>query len=243
MSSYLKAIAALGSGSLHPGGFTETLNLLRNFTIAPDEVILDVGCGTGRTACHMAKTYGAHVFALDNSKTMLAKAKSRAFQEGTDVHFVLGDVLDLPFKDEVADLVVVESVLIFLPVQAVLRECFRVLKRKGYLVCLEMLANESLPRNEREELKTVCGLPQIPSYQEWLDYFQATGFTLIRARQNRFPGPLESLKELFFPDPYRVVSQELGSDPKLFKALYQYQGVMLRNRRHLGFGTFILKKE
>ncbi|GEM_PF-1369519 len=243
MSSYLKAITALGGGSLHPGGFTGTLGILRNFTIAQDEVILDLGCGTGRTASHLAKIYRAHVFALDNSETMLSKAKSRALQEGAEVHFVLGDMLDLPFKDNIADLVIVESVLIFLPVRAALQECFRVLKKKGYLVCVEMFANGSLPDNEREELKNVCGLYQIPSYQEWLNYFQTTGFTFVKTRQNKFPGPLESLKELFNPDPCCFMPREQVLDPAFLSVLFKYKRLMIRNKKHLGFGTFILIKE
>jgi len=244
MNSYLKAITALGGGSLHPGGFSWTLGILRNFTIAQDEVILDLGCGSGRTACHLAKTYRAHVFALDNSETMLSKAKSRALQEGAEVHFVLGDMLDLPFKDNIADLVIIESVLIFLPVRAALQECFRVLKKKGYLVCVEMFANGSLPENEREELKSVCGLNQIPSYQEWLNYFQSTGFTFVKTLQNKFPGALESLKELFNPDPcWFRPKEQVFLDPASLSVLIKYKRLMMRNKKHLGFGTFILIKE
>lgn len=131
-----------------PGGFTGTLGILRNFTIAQDEVILDLGCGTGRTASHLAKIYRAHVFALDNSETMLSKAKSRALQEGAEVHFVLGDMLDLPFKDNIADLVIVESVLIFLPVRAALQECFRVLKKR-----VTWFASKCLPMGPCQTMK------------------------------------------------------------------------------------------
>ncbi|HAA33799.1 MAG TPA: class I SAM-dependent methyltransferase [Firmicutes bacterium] len=244
MNSYLKAITALGSGSLHPGGFTGTLGILRNFTIAPDEIILDLGCGTGRTACHLAKTYGAHVFALDNSEAMLSKAKSRALQEGVEVHYVLGDILDLPFKDNIADLVIVESVLIFLPVRPALQECFRVLKKKGYLVCVEMFASGSLPANEREKLKALCGLKQIPTYQEWLNYFQTTGFTFIKTWQKKLPGPLEVLKELLNPDPcWFRPGEQVYLDPASLSVLFKYKRLMMRNKRHLGYGTFILIKE
>lgn len=243
MSSYLKAITAFGGGSLHPGGFTGTRSILRNFTVMPDEVILDLGCGTGRTACYLAKTYGAHVFALDNSEIMLTRAKARALQEGAEVHFVHGDMLDLPFKNQIANLVIVESVLVFLPVRSVLKECYRILKKRGYLICVEIFARESLPGKEREELKDVCGLPRIPSYQQWLDYFQNTGLTPFRTWQSRFPGPLENLKELFVPDTCRFGLKVSALDPALLGVLFRYKRVMIRNKKHLGFGTFILVKE
>ena len=82
MSSYLKAITALGGGSLHPGGFTGTLGILRNFTIAQDEVILDLGCGTGRTASHLAKIYRAHVLLWTILKLCCLKRSQGHFRKG-----------------------------------------------------------------------------------------------------------------------------------------------------------------
>lgn len=242
MSLYLDAIAALGKGSLHPGGFPHTLEILRRLSIFPGDIILDLGCGTGRTACHIAKTYGAHVFALDNSEKMLAKAEARAGQEGAEVHFVLGDILDMPFRDEVADLIVIESVLVFLPIPAALKECFRVLKRNGILVDVEMLAAETLPPAVGEQIKAICGLPQIPTLKEWIDHFSNAGFAQAIVRQNKFPGLLDSLKEILYPDPHSMVSPELKTNQGLYKTLQQYKGLILRNRRHLGFGTFIARK-
>lgn len=81
MNPYLEAIATVGLGSSHPGGFAHTLEILKKMSISPDDVVIEIGCGAGRTACHIAKTYGAHVFALDNSGEILAKARERAHQE------------------------------------------------------------------------------------------------------------------------------------------------------------------
>lgn len=243
MSSYLEAIAALGGGSLHPGGFSHTLDTLGLLRISGEDVVLDIGCGTGRTACHLVKSTGAHVFAVDKSPVMLAKARARAAQEGAGVHFVLGDALDLPFRDGVADLVFLESVLVFLPVENVLKECRRVLKTGGILAAIEFLACPSLPAGAAEEIKALCGLPQIPTLQEWNEYFDRSRFARILVKQDRFPGLLANLRELLYPDPYRIVSKEVETDGELNKLILRYKGLIIRNRRHLGFGTFIVKKE
>lgn len=242
MSSYLDAIAVMGSGSLHPGGFHHTLKVLRNFSISCDDIIIDVGCGTGRTACHLAKTYGAHVFALDNSDKMLSKARSRAEREKADVHFVLGDVLDMPFRDRAADLVMIESVLVFLPVHKAIKECFRVLKRKGLLVDVELLAKDSLPPEARDQVKAVCGLPQIPSFEEWQQAFEKAGFIQIAASYRNFPGPLDNFKEIFYGGINSIFSPELIGNVKLSRSLQEYQALMQRYRSHFGFGTFIYQK-
>ncbi len=243
MSSYLEAIAALGKGNLHPGGFSHTLKLLRNFIVSQEDIVLDIGCGTGRTACYLAKTYCAHVFGLDNSEKMIAKAKSRAAREGAEVHFLTGDVLDMPFRDEVADMILIESVLVFLPVQEALKECYRVLKKKGFLAAIELVVAETLPVFAKEHLTALCGLPQVPSFNEWLGHFDRAGFSRVSAKENRYPGFLDGIKEMLHFDPYQVVSQDIFTDRKLKTALKQYMRLVLQNREHLGFGTFILRKD
>lgn len=242
MSSYLDAIAASVSGSLHPGGFYHTLKILRDFKISQDDIIIDVGCGTGRTACHIAKTYGAHVFALDNSAKMLTKARSRAEREKADVHFVHGDVLDMPFRDQTADLIMIESVLVFLPVHKAVKECFRVLKRNGILVDVELFAKDSLPPDAREQLKAVCGLPQIPSFREWQQAFEAAGLSRIAVRWREFPGPLDNLMEIFYSGFNAILPVELLTNAALSRPIQAYQRLMQRYRNHFGFGTFIYRK-
>ena len=243
MSTYLEAIASIGGGSLHPGGFHHTLKVLRNLCISCDDIIIDVGCGTGRTACHLAKTYGAHVFALDNSEKMLSKARARAESEKTDVYFVFGDVLDMPFREQAADLVMIESVLVFLPTFKGIKECFRVLKRKGILVDIELLAKDSLPPEVREQAKAVCGLPQIPTFEEWQQAFEQAGFSQIAASFKNFPGPLDNLKEIFYGGVNQLLSPELMGNVNLARPLQEYQGLMQRYRSHFGFGTFIYRKD
>ncbi len=243
MSSYLEAITALGKGNLHPGGFSHTLKLLRNFIISDEDIILDIGCGTGRTACYLAKTYGAHVFGLDKSEKMITKAKSRAAQEGAAVHFLTGDVLDMPFRDEVADMILIESVLVFLPVQAALKECYRVLKKRGFLAAIELVAAETLPVLAKEYLMALCGLPQVPSFKEWIVHFDRAGFSWALAKESRYPGFLDSIREMLHVDPFQVVSQDIFTDRKLKMALRQYMRLVLQNRKRLGFGTFILSKD
>lgn len=239
MSSYLDAITALGYGNLHPGGFSHSIKVLSSLPISRNSVVLDIGCGTGRTACYLSKTRGAHVFGLDKSEKMLEKAKVRNLQEQTEVQFITGDALDMPFRDEVADIVLLESLLIFLPAAEVLRECRRVLKPGGIIVDTEMTACGSLPENAREQIKTVCGLPKILTLEEYAGLYVNAGLKKISVERSLLPGPLENLKEKFYVD--RFVSKE-KMNIELVKTLFLYRLLILANRNHLGFGTFIYKK-
>ncbi|MDD2554489.1 MAG: class I SAM-dependent methyltransferase, partial [Desulfotomaculaceae bacterium] len=122
MNSYLEAITSLGYGNLHPGGFSHSIKVMSGIPIASNSIILDIGCGTGRTACYLSKTRGAYVFGLDISQKMIEKAQARNLRAGTEAQFIVGNALDMPFRDEVADIVLIESLLIFLPAEEVLKE-------------------------------------------------------------------------------------------------------------------------
>lgn len=242
MSSYLEAITALGYGNLHPGGFSHTVKVLNTLPIKQNSIVLDIGCGTGRTACYLAKKYGAHVFGLDNSQKMIDKAKRRAVQEMADVHFVLGDALNMPFYDKVADIILIESLLIFLPPGKALRECFRVLKKGGLVVDVELLANDTLPQPAREQIKEICGVTQVPFLGEWTAQFEHAGFKRLFVAQNKLPGVLDHIKEMLYVDRYREVSQEIRTNWELKSLLFKYKILILANRSHLGFGTFVFAK-
>lgn len=75
--------------------------------------VLDVGCGSGNTACLIAQQYGSLVHGIDISEVMIAKAKERARRRGLmdRLEFRIADAFQLPFKDDSFDVVIVESVL------------------------------------------------------------------------------------------------------------------------------------
>lgn len=62
--NYHEMIAAMGEGAAHPGGYKGTLAFLDGVDIPPGLRVLEVGCGTGRTACLLAQK-GAKVTAMD----------------------------------------------------------------------------------------------------------------------------------------------------------------------------------
>ncbi|WKL04724.1 methyltransferase domain-containing protein [Paenibacillus amylolyticus] len=130
---YHDMLARLGEGSAHPGGFLATLKLLESLSLPVDSHILEIGCGTGRTACYLAKR-GYQVTAIDLNRQMLDKAVRRARRERVDVRFVQADVASLPFPENHFDMVFVESVTIFTPWRSALTEYRRVLKPAGLLV-------------------------------------------------------------------------------------------------------------
>ncbi|UTW69808.1 methyltransferase domain-containing protein [Anaerobacillus sp. HL2] len=74
--NYTDMLAQLGISSAHPGGLAlSKWNFLKE-KITKDMKILDLGCGTGKTAAYLASTYKCSVTALDVHPIMLEKAKT-----------------------------------------------------------------------------------------------------------------------------------------------------------------------
>ncbi len=90
--------------------------------------VLDAGCGSGRSSIFLARE-GFEVWGVDISKEGIKKAKNKI--QLKTLHFLVGDIENLPFKKGFFDAVYSESVLNFVPLEKAASEIFRVLKKGG----------------------------------------------------------------------------------------------------------------
>jgi ubiquinone biosynthesis O-methyltransferase len=103
-----------------------------------DRSILDVGCGDGDFAVHLARR-GAQVVGVDTSSAMIEVARQRASLEDVDVDFRIAPAQHLPFLPEQFDSVVAVTILCFVEDAApVFREMARILRPGGHLVIGEL---------------------------------------------------------------------------------------------------------
>lgn len=80
-----------------------TARLVSTAGIAPDDRVLDVGCGTGNVALS-ARRQGADVVGIDASQPMLELASENAgLAASEDIHWAEGDAESLPFGDNQFD--------------------------------------------------------------------------------------------------------------------------------------------
>jgi ubiquinone/menaquinone biosynthesis C-methylase UbiE len=143
-SPYLRLIQKTGL-TRHPGGLLATDLLLQRTSLDKNSHVLDVGCGAGHTMAHIAKNYGCFITGIDIAHEPLDKArdfyKSEPFFHQLD--FLQGDIESLPFADDSFDVVLCESVLIFVPDhEKALKEMVRVLKPGGFLAMNELCQSE-----------------------------------------------------------------------------------------------------
>ncbi|KIL41083.1 methyltransferase type 11 [Gordoniibacillus kamchatkensis] len=238
---YLEMLARLGVGSAHPGGFAATVAQLREHPIAPGCRILEVGCGTGRTSCYLAKL-GYEVTALDLREDMLAKARRRASGEEVRVTFLQGNVEELPLPDEQYDVVMAESVTIFADVSKALREYARVLRPGGKLYDREILAARKLTSTAAQAICDFYGVKRMYAEKEWLELLGAAGFSEAKVWQpSKFP---ESAWEdiVHYPDLFQETDADAYENEAVWETAKKYDELMFAYHEFFGFGLMIGSK-
>jgi SAM-dependent methyltransferase len=235
---YMDILSRLGVASAHPGGFKATQRLLDRELPDGGLNVLEVGCGTGKTACYLAEK-GFRVTALDRHPLMLEKARRRAEQSGvTNVDWVLGDVEALPFDPETFDIVYAESVTVFTHIPKALAEYHRVLKPNGRLLDRELVLHERLPEPIQHEIQSFFRMDRMLTLDEWMALLHQAGF-----RCNR-PNP-----ESFWshePDAGNNDIQELDIsallDPEIGAGILRYADLMLAQEQYFRACDFVAIK-
>jgi ubiquinone/menaquinone biosynthesis C-methylase UbiE len=117
-----------------PEVLQQWLAIIATHAPADSELIVDVGCGTGRFSQPLSERLKAKVIGIDPSVRMLAVARAKS--DGGRVEFRQGSAEKLPLDDACADMVFMSMVLHHLADRpAAARECRRVLRSGGRL-CL-----------------------------------------------------------------------------------------------------------
>ena len=113
-----------------PAVMRQWLDLVAAHAPFAPQLIVDVGCGTGRFSKPLADRFAAKVIGIDPSQRMLAVARTR--RANGRVEFMLAPAERLPLADRSTDLVFMSMVLHHLPDKgAAARECSRILRAGG----------------------------------------------------------------------------------------------------------------
>jgi len=162
----------------HGGSLASTDELARLCRINKDSKVLDVGCGVGMTPIYLAKKFGCQVVGVDISPKMIEQSKKKAVDAGVDdkVSFRVANAEKLPFKNGEFDVVICESVLIFVKNRKkAIKEFLRVTKKGGYIGCNEETLLKPAPKNVVESFTVSLGISDLPSKDEWTKLFKSSG--------------------------------------------------------------------
>jgi len=149
-----------GEGYMAPGGPGNVEKMLRGID-TEGKRILDIGCGVGGPAFEMATTFGADVVGIDLEAPLVERASAAARERGLadrcTFHSV--DRGALPFDDASFDIVTsAGAVTQTSDKQALLDECFRVLRPGGHVSIYEWMKSEAELSSEMQYWIEVEGL-------------------------------------------------------------------------------------
>ncbi len=238
--NYHDALAAVGAGSAHPGGFAGTRAWMQKVHIAPGATVLEVGCGTGRTACAISAAYNAKVIAVDIHPQMIAKAKVRAQTLNLPVTFMTIDRGPLPFDAETMDAVIAESVTVFNDAPPLLREYHRVLRPGGFVIDIEMSAAAKLPDDVMQTFRETYGAVAVPTLQQWKRHYADAQFTGVRLLLSG-PVPTSAPRE-DESDAYGLVTGEAYA-PDVWRIMQENERVMATHAKWLHYGVIQAYKQ
>ena len=251
--SYFDVLGRFGM-TAHPGGPRATERLVERCGLPPRAHVLDLGCGTGWTACHLAKEHGASVVGVDLTPSVLCWADERIEREGLGdrVTTRVADAHDLPFADATFDAVIAESVLVFTEPRRAAAEVRRVLKPGGAFGDDELVRRAPVLSEEARALLAGSVLGRhvgLLGPEEWADAFLAAGFAWVRA----WVSPLSRLDyalltPLRVDGPRRYLDAVVRSlaDPEL-RAFDRESGRALlrlvfgRTGSQVGYGIFVAR--
>jgi len=146
------------------------------------ERVLDVATGTGHTAFALAP-YAAEVVAVDFTVPMLEAAQQVATtRQITNVRFVEGDALALPFAEHSFDLVACRKAAHhFSDVRQAILEWRRVIKPDGKLLLVDSVASEDAEQDAfLQKIETLRDSAHKRNYSvsEWLSLLLDSGWTV-----------------------------------------------------------------
>lgn len=237
---YLDMLTRLGAGSAHPGGFTATLEQLRRYPLPPGSRVLEVGCGTGRTSCHLAKQ-GHFVTGLDIRPEMLAKARIRAANEGLQLEFTEGSITALPFDNDTFDIVLAESVTNFADIPAAIKEYHRVLKSGGVLYDREVIVSGNIPAEIYMRLTSFFSFGGLLTEEAWTDLLEACFSTTEVQDRSAFQEHLTEDQSVH-PDLHQIIDGQAIFDASIWRTSLEHDELILDNRDHISYALFIARK-
>jgi ubiquinone/menaquinone biosynthesis C-methylase UbiE len=129
--------------------------------IKEGDIVLDLGSGAGIDAILAAKKVGSKgkVVGVDMTEEMVKRARSNAKKQNiTNVEFLLGEIENLPLKDNSVDTIITNCVINLTPDKAkTFSEAYRVLKPGGKIYLSDIVLLEELSEEQRNDKDLLSG--------------------------------------------------------------------------------------
>jgi sterol 24-C-methyltransferase len=187
--------------------------MCQDLRMAPGQKVLDVGCGRGRVAAHMAQLSGANLVGINIDPDQLESARKFAAGNGLAklCQFIQGDLDELLYSlpdqsfDNIYEIQCVFSMTKNLG--STLKQIYRLLKPGGRFGCLEWASLDKYdPKNAHHadlmrRIKPLIGAIGTNSVEHCVKLLKEAGFTIVKnenASIGGYQSPLIENADKFF---------------------------------------------
>ncbi|KXH86739.1 class I SAM-dependent methyltransferase [Sporosarcina sp. HYO08] len=159
--------------------------LLNMIPLKETDSILDFGAGTGYFSIPAAKRTTGKVYALDIDAAMLEIIKEKSLQEQlTNIVLVQESMEELSLLDGTIDMIIASLVLHEIqPLGPLLQQMRNVLKKEGYLICLELEPKGSADKGPRITLEGMEREMKGSGFQVTEKYFPSESLYMLVAQK------------------------------------------------------------
>ncbi|MBN1813962.1 MAG: class I SAM-dependent methyltransferase [Anaerolineae bacterium] len=196
MSKESDVVRDLFGDIFHPGGLALTRHLGEVLKLTQGDDVLDVACGRGSSAVHMAERFGCHVTGLDYEAKNIVAAHALAEERGVSIltTFRQGDTEGLTFDDGTFDAVVSAcSLCTFSDKAAAAAEMARVLrspepakgKPGGRLGLTDITAGGPLPEDIQTLLSWIAYIAGVDTPEGYVETLRKAGFDDFTVQDQR----------------------------------------------------------
>jgi ubiquinone/menaquinone biosynthesis C-methylase UbiE len=176
------------AASMNSGHWDLTTWGLKHVGIKSDSVILDVGCGGGKTISRLARrAVHGRVCGIDHSGDMVdySKQVNKKLIATNCVEIVQGTVEKTGFKDDFFDLVTAIETYYFWPNLAdAFQEIRRILKKGGYLLIISEMVKDGVYEVENAEIIAKTNV-HLLSLQEMQRILYSIGYSNVNVYRKR----------------------------------------------------------
>lgn len=197
--------------------------IAREIGMQKGDKILDLGCGRGRVAAHMATISGAQVTGINIDPNQIGQAIAFNEQKGLSNNFVVQDFnsLPLPFADQQFDgFYQIQALSLCKDLKALFKEIYRVVRPGARISLLDWVSLPAYDPNNPEHVelmgrvKPLIGAVGTPTPEIFEEALEEAGFVVVKSENASVGGlqaPLIDKVDIYF----RAIRQLILAGVKL----------------------------
>jgi sterol 24-C-methyltransferase len=197
--------------------------IAREIGVQPGAKVLDLGCGRGRVAAHIATISGAQVTGINIDPNQIGQAITFNKEKELDNKFVCQDFNDLPlpFADHQFDAFYqIQALSLCKDLKALFKEIYRVLRPGARISLLDWVSLPGYDPNNTEHVelmrrvKPLIGAVGTPTPEIFEEALEEAGFVVVKSENASLDGlqaPLIDKVDIYF----RAVRQLILAGVKL----------------------------